>query len=122
MNPTSFASSLPRVRRVIVSVTSLPESLIFYRDIVGLQVSRLSSEIASLSTGGDIEIMLHQRSAVPSDTAVAISFTVAHLEAAVSRWVRMGGVVVDPPALQPWGEAMAVVRDRDGHIVCLVQG
>lgn len=23
---------------------------------------------------------------------------------------------------QPWGERMAVVRDPDGHLVCLVQG
>jgi uncharacterized glyoxalase superfamily protein PhnB len=51
---------------------------------------------------------------------VAPAFAVDELEATVDAWVRAGGAVVDPPEVQPWGERMAVLRDADGHLVCLV--
>jgi uncharacterized glyoxalase superfamily protein PhnB len=37
----------------------------------------------------------------------------------VRAWQGRGGEVIDPPEVQPWGEFMAVVRDPDGHVVCI---
>ena len=43
------------------------------------------------------------------------------VDAVVAAWSASDGGVLDPPETQPWGERMAVVRDADGHVVCLLQ-
>jgi predicted enzyme related to lactoylglutathione lyase len=106
---------------VIVSVGALDAGLRFYRDVVGLPVVRSSERFAWLSTAEGVEVLLHERPAAPSDAAVAVTFAVRDLDAAVASWRAEGGAVVDPPETQPWGERMAVVRDADGHVVCLTQ-
>ncbi len=105
--------------RVIVSVADLERALGFYRDLIGLPAT-LSPGFAHLVLDGGVDLMLHERPSVASDTSVAISLGVPDLDTLCSRWEAVGGEVVDAPATQPWGERMAVVRDADGHLVCLV--
>ena len=106
------------VARLIVSVADLEPALVFYRDILGLDLTSRSGEFAWLDIAGT-ELMLHERTATPSDTAVAIGFLVEDVAAVVTRWRDIGGAIFDDPAPQPWGEVMAVVRDADGHVVCV---
>lgn len=110
----------PGVARLIVSVGDLDRSLAFYGDRIGLVRGERTGELAWMRTGEGIEVLLHQRPAVASDTAVAISFAVDDTDRVVAEWADAGGAVVDAPADQPWGERTAVVRDPDGHLVCLV--
>ncbi|WP_025156745.1 VOC family protein [Leifsonia aquatica] len=117
MSTTSAAA----LHRLIVSVSSLPASLAFYADLLRLRVQNREGPVAWLQTGDGTVLMLHERPAVPSDAAVAPAFALAGMDAAVDRWAALGGAVIDPPAEQPWGERMAVVRDPDGHVVCLVE-
>ncbi|MCI0156802.1 VOC family protein [Leifsonia shinshuensis] len=107
------------IQRIIVSSSRIADALPLYRDALGLRVDREAEGFAWLTSTDGVELMLHEREAVPSDGAVAIGFAVDRLDAVVDAWTRAGGVVVDAPQLQPWGERMAVVRDGDGHIVCL---
>lgn len=110
---------MARLHRIVVSISELDRALEFYRDLLGLRASAADGR-ATLSTGAEpVELLLHERDSVPSDRAVALSFRVRELDAVCSRWAAGGGVVVDAPADQPWGERMAVVRDPDGHLVCL---
>jgi predicted enzyme related to lactoylglutathione lyase len=110
----------PALRRIVVSVAQLPSALGFYRDVLGLQ-GEDDAGFARLTTGIDEwELLLHERPSAPSDASVAVSFAVPDLDATCRSWAERGGVVVDQPADQPWGERMAVVRDPDGHLVCLV--
>lgn len=105
--------------RIIVSTGDLESALRLYRDVLGL-TGTATGETAMLQAGSGPAVMLHQRPATPSDTAVAAAFRVDDLDRIVRAWAESGGSVVDPPADQPWGERMAVVRDADGHLVCLV--
>ena len=107
------------IQRLIVSSSRIPDALSLSRDALGLRLDREAEGFAWLSSADGVELMLHQREAQPSDTAVAIGFAVDGLDAVVDAWTREGGAVVDAPQAQPWGERMAVVRDGDGHIVCL---
>lgn len=109
------------LRRIVVSVSSLPSALRLYTDVLGLSTERIGDGFAWLRTTEGLEVMLHERPAVASDAAVAAAFAVPAVDAITERWVAAGGTVVDAPADQPWGERMAVVRDHDGHIVCLVE-
>lgn len=107
------------VQRIVVSVSSIDRALEFYRGALGLALKDRAGELAWLETGDGVEVMLHERQASPSDTAVAIGFSTVALENAVERCVGAGGVIVDPIQTRPWGERMAVIRDVDGHIVCV---
>lgn len=107
------------LHRVIVSSSSLADALPLYGGALGLPLERRTEGLAWLRSGDGIEIMLHERPAAASDAAVAVAFSVPELDSVVARWTEAGGSVIDPPQRQPWGERMAVVRDTDGHVVCL---
>ena len=109
------------LHRAVVSSSSLQAALPAYVHGLGLVVDRRADGFAWLRTGDGLELLFHERPASASDTAVALTFAVGDLDEAVERWTAAGGAVVDPPASQPWGERMAVVRDADGHLVCLVE-
>lgn len=109
------------ISRIVISVSALGPALAFYEGLLGLRRTRSAGELAWLVTADGIEIMLHERPATPSDTAVALGLIVPDLDGTVDTWTGRGGIVVDPPEDRPWGERMAVVRDPDGHLVCLSQ-
>ncbi|MEV4619336.1 VOC family protein [Asanoa sp. NPDC049573] len=113
---------MTHLSRVVISTGSLPRALTFYGDLLDLPVAASGAGLATLAAGEGVSVLLHERPTAPSDTSVAASFVVPGLDAIVARWQGSGGAVVDPPAAQPWGERMAVVRDPDGHLVCLVDG
>jgi len=106
--------------RLIVSVNSLDAALAFYSDVVGLTLQSRSGELAWLATSEGVQLMLHERpTVVPENATVSITFAVDELDAVVAAWEARGGIAIDPPAEQAWGERMAVVRDADGHVICL---
>ncbi|GAB3578095.1 hypothetical protein GCM10027406_13730 [Leifsonia lichenia] len=109
------------LHRIVLSASSLANAIDVYGGALGLSVERRSEGFAWLRTADGVELMVHERPTESSDAAVALTFAVTGLDTAVARWVDAGGTVVDAPAVQPWGERMAVVRDRDGHIACLVE-
>jgi catechol 2,3-dioxygenase-like lactoylglutathione lyase family enzyme len=110
---------LAALSRVVISVQDIERSLAFYRDALSLPAV-VTRGFASVQAGNGIELLLHERASAPSDTAVAASFTVADLDGVCAQWARHGGEIVDQPERQTWGERMAVVRDADGHLVCLI--
>ncbi|MEF2979318.1 VOC family protein [Subtercola sp. YIM 133946] len=114
-----MTTSAASIARLIVSVSSVDTALEFYRGILGLELAKSVGGFAWLSTADGIELLLHERESSPSDTAVAIGFVVDDVEGMVVRWRGRGGTIMQQAAAQPWGETMAVVRDRDGHVVCL---
>ncbi|WP_018177635.1 VOC family protein [Jongsikchunia kroppenstedtii] len=112
-------TEIATVQRIIVSVTNIDAALGLYVGVLGLEIRHRSPGFAWLKTGDDVELMLHERPAVPSDTAVAVGFAISALDDKVARCVAVGGSVVDAPEKREWGERMAVIRDVDGHLVCL---
>ncbi len=109
------------LNRIIVSVRNLHESLAFYAGLLHLELVETRPGFATLAADGNVQLGLHERDTEPSDRAVALSFAVEDLDRVCSAWEGARGSVLDPPADQPWGERMAMVRDPDGHLVCLVQ-
>ncbi len=108
------------LRRIIVSVDSLDAALVFYSDALGLALQSRTGVIARLSTADGVEVMLHERpTEVPKNPTVSPGFAVDDVDRVIAAWTEHGGEVIDPPSAQPWGERMAVVRDADGHVVCV---
>jgi predicted enzyme related to lactoylglutathione lyase len=115
-----------RIARLTISVNDLALALPLYRDVIGLTELSAVEGLAMLTTGADAsagaatEVLLHQRTPTPGDAGVAASFEVSDVDAATAAAVEAGAAVVDEPADQVWGERQSVLRDRDGHILCLV--
>ena len=107
------------LRRLIVSVEHLEPAVRLYTGALRLELEWQQGDLAQLRMADGVELLLHRRPVDRGDAAVAIGFRTAELAEALQRWTELGGRVVDPPAVQPWGERMAVVRDVDGHIVCI---
>ena len=114
-------SNPPSLVRTVVSVNDLAQALGLYVDVLGLSLEHSSDDLATLGTGGGIGVMLHERETPEPGHAVSLTFAVEALDEVVAAWREAGGAIVDEPARQPWGEVMSVVRDHDGHVVCLLQ-
>ena len=106
--------------RITVSVASLDRALPLYEGVLDLRRTRELPGIVGLALARGIELMLHERPPTSGDAGVAPSFRVADVDAVTAGAVRAGATVVDAPADQPWGERQSVLRDVDGHILCLV--
>jgi predicted enzyme related to lactoylglutathione lyase len=102
-------------------VRNLHKSLAFYADLLRLDLVETRPGFAMLAAGGGAQLGLHERDTEPSDRAVALCFAVEDLDRVCRVWESVQGTVVDRPGDQPWGERMAMVRDPDRHLVCLVQ-
>jgi predicted enzyme related to lactoylglutathione lyase len=115
-----------RIARLTISVNDLALALPLYRDVIGLAELYAVEGLSMLTTDAGApphtatEVLLHQRTPTPGEAGVAASFVVADVDAATLAAVEAGAVVVDEPADQEWGERQSVIRDRDGHILCLV--
>jgi predicted enzyme related to lactoylglutathione lyase len=109
------------VRRIVISVADLERSVGFYRDGIGLEVAQRVPGFGFLRTRDGIEVMLHERDVAPSDLAVTAGFGVQDIAAVTERAIARGGALVEDVAQQAWGEWMSMVRDPDGHLVCLYE-
>lgn len=122
VGPSAYGWSVTTsLARIIISVSSLEDSLPLYRDALGLTVTYTAGQVARLSTDGPpVEVMLHERPPTPGDFGIAVSFRVEDVDGVTEAAVAAGATIVDPPADQPWGERQAVLHDRDGQVICLV--
>lgn len=113
----------------MVYVRSVPASLRFYADLLGLElletydVPHVGPVYARLKApGNDATIALHaveRGAAAPSPGAIRLYFEVRNLEACCRRLEKRGAVFTKPPALMPWGWKHAYLDDPDGHEVSL---
>jgi catechol 2,3-dioxygenase-like lactoylglutathione lyase family enzyme len=106
--------------RITVSVASLEKALPLYEGVLDLKRTREYPGIVGLALARGIELMLHERTPTPGDAGIAPAFRVSDVDAATALAVAAGATVIDPPADESWGERQSVLRDVDGHVVCLV--
>lgn len=106
--------------RIVISVASLEKALPLYEDVLDLRRTMESPGIVGLALARGIELVLHERPPTPGDAGVAPTFRVANVDAAAAAATGVGATLSDAPRDEPWGERQAVLRDVDGHVVCLV--
>ena len=108
------------VIRITISVADLAKSRVLYETALGIPLKYEFPGMAMLVTSDGVEVQLHERPPTPGDAGVAVSFGVEDVDAATVRAVAAGASVVKEPADQAWGERQSVLRDVDGHVLCLV--
>ena len=115
---------------VTVLTGDFARMLPFYRDVLGLEVIRVSGEYAELASGGFPlhlttrqtmkDAIGHGRFAVePAGQSFELSFEVespAEVDAFYRRVVELGADAVKEPHDVPWGQRVAYFADPDGNI------
>jgi predicted enzyme related to lactoylglutathione lyase len=108
------------ISRFTVSVAELDRALPLYETVLGLSRRYAYPGLVMLATANDVDVLLHERTPTPGDAGVAPSFRVDDVDAATADALLVGATIVDEPADQAWGERQSVLRDVDGHVICLV--
>jgi len=106
--------------RVTVSVANLAAARELYENALGIALKYEMPGMAMLVTSDGVEVQLHERTPTPGDAGVAMSMGVDDVDAATGLAVAAGASIVKVPTDEPWGERQAVLRDVDGHVLCLV--
>ena len=116
----------------ILYVKDVPRSVAFYEDAFGLarRFVHEAGMYAEMDTGATTlsfaayglaksnlpcGFQEHQVSAPPAGFEVA--FITGDVQAAYDRALAAGAFPVAPPAIKPWGQTVAFVRDKDGIVV-----
>jgi len=118
----------------LIQVFDMPTSLIFYRDVLGLEEVQKSGQGDQVDWAwlrhGTAELMLNtayeadQRPAEPDPARVAAHADTAlflgcrDLDAAHSHLIAHG-VEAEPPKVAPYGMRQLYAKDPDGYGICL---
>ena len=123
--PRAAPESL-RARALTASVTvkDLPQSLAWYRDVLGFTVDeeyqREGKVVAVTLKAGTVEILINQDDGakgwdrVKGEGCSLMFTTVQDVDALAKRIVAKGGTLVTEPTDMPWGARMFRVADPDG--------
>ena len=111
---------------VTVQVADMAASLAFYRDLLGMEVSRRFSpgpgmDIVFLSQGGmQLELICREGEKKEAGDNFSLGFAVADLDAEIARLTAAG--MDCGPAVQPApGTRMSFCNDPDGNAVELIE-
>jgi lactoylglutathione lyase len=107
----------------IVTVPNLPETMRFYRDLLGFRESYRfpgdgEPQFVTLKLGGS-ELGLAAGDAAPA-AGYALCVYADDCDAAVRRLRDAGAPVTEEPSDTPWGERMARVSDPAGNEIVVV--
>ena len=118
-------------RAYAVRVFSLnwPESLGFYRDIIGFKLSFVDEAIGwAQFVLGSVNLGLERCDAADPEAAdlvgrfVGLSIEVEDLAATYAALTAKGVVFTGPPEKQSWGGTLAHFKDPDGNVLTLLGG
>jgi uncharacterized glyoxalase superfamily protein PhnB len=116
----------------IVYVTSVPDTLTFYKDAFGFGIRFLheSGQYGELNTGetilafashemGDMNLGGQYQKVDPNAAplGVELAFVAEDVASSYARAIAAGAVAVREPTQKPWGQVVAYVRAKDGSLI-----
>lgn len=137
MNPTEPAKTAPAVSLgyVILYVNDVAASLVFYEEAFGLTRrfynNDAGKEYGEMETGA-CRLAFYSRTLIEADPALKdavlsssgqppqgfeIALLTPDVPALFARAVKAGAVALSKPENKPWGQTVAWVRSKDGHVI-----
>jgi lactoylglutathione lyase len=119
---------MPRVDYVIQYVESLPRSVTFYRDAIGLKV-RIEGDGYVEFEMENTRFSLFERSKLPeligreagSAPCSEVGFLVEDVDREADRLTGLGVEILSGPVDRAWGERTLHIADPDGNIIEFAQ-
>ena len=122
------------LRYVILYVKDVAATLNFYKEAFGLSKRFFNDDngmaYGELETGAarlafaslklaNLHLQQEIVAASPNDPPLGfeIALTTTDVAAIYAQAVKAGATVVSEPSVKPWGQTVAYLRDKDGHIV-----
>jgi catechol 2,3-dioxygenase-like lactoylglutathione lyase family enzyme len=125
----------PRIQVITLAVSDLEQSLVFYRDGLGLPTQGIvgtefeDGAVAFFNLDDDLILALYPRAALAKDARVAVSppspaeFSLGHfvkskqeVDAVMRQAESAGARVTDPAHDRFWGGYSGYFQDLDGHL------
>ena len=125
----------PRIKVITLGVNDLEQSLVFYRDGLGLPTQGIvgtefeDGAVALFNLDDDLILALYPKAALAKDARVAMSplspaeFSLGHfvkskqeVDAVMSQAESAGAHVTDPAHDRFWGGYSGYFQDLDGHL------
>ncbi|HZT82942.1 MAG TPA: VOC family protein [Gemmataceae bacterium] len=108
----------PELYFVELTVADWPRAVAWYRDVLGLEVLlRVEADRFALLRAGGGRVALKEGQPQPGTTMLA--FEVEDLAAEAGRLAALGVAVESPVTDSPEGYRRVLLRDPDGHRLCL---
>lgn len=116
------------MKYIILYVSDLNQSLIFYRDLLGLSVIMQQGTYIEFKTGETI-LSINTREDVKEITGLSVpvkkvssqtfelGFVVEDVTLTIDFLRQRGVTILKEPVVKPWGQTVAYVEDPDGHFI-----
>ncbi|WP_161879804.1 VOC family protein [Alkalibacterium sp. MB6] len=116
------------MKYIILYVSDLNQSLIFYRDLLGLPVIMQQGTYIEFKTGETI-LSINTREDVKEITGLSVpvknvssqtfelGFVVEDVALTIDFLRQRGVTILKKPVVKPWGQTVAYVEDPDGHFI-----
>jgi predicted enzyme related to lactoylglutathione lyase len=118
----------PELHHILIEVSDIKKSLMFYRDCLGLVLTSQTGDFATLESA-NAGIYLSQKRwgwdkaparGVANGLGMYPHFNVPDIEVAIGRFKTAGYVIIQKPIAYDWGSE-AFVKDPDGYTIALVK-
>jgi predicted enzyme related to lactoylglutathione lyase len=124
---TKAAIIKPELHHILIEVSDIKKSLMFYRDCLGLVLTSRTVDFATLESANS-GVYLWQKhwgweksraKGERNGLGIYPHFNVPDIAAALERFKTVGFAVIQKPLTYDWGSE-AFVQDPDGYIIALV--
>ncbi len=125
----------PRIKVITLAVSDLEESLVFYRDGMGLPTQGIigtefeDGAVVFFNMNDDLILALYPKPALAKDAKVPAAppspaeFSIGHIvksrqevDAVMEQAEQAGATITDPPHDRFWGGYSGYFQDLDGHL------
>jgi lactoylglutathione lyase len=114
--------SFKKVGSVILIVSKMEKSLVFYKDILGLPIKSQSEDWTEFFTNGTI-LALHpaeNKTKLKTGISILVGFMVNDLETNVKKLKENKVKFYKEPKHEPFGKH-AIIEDPDGHLISIAE-
>src|ERR671923_2690889 len=111
-----------RIGAVILLVSDMKKSLMFYRDTLGMELKKESDDWIEFIKHGTTVLALHptKKRKIMINNSMLVGFNVSNLESVCSELEKKEVKFYKKLTEEPFGKH-AIIKDPDGHLISLIE-
>jgi lactoylglutathione lyase len=111
-----------RIGAVILLVSDMKKSLMFYRDTLGMELKKQSDDWIEFIKHGTTVLALHptKKRKIMINNSMLVGFNVSNLESVCSELEKKEVKFYKKLTEEPFGKH-AIIKDPDGHLISLIE-